>query len=158
MLCQASPERGGWLGGGPFVGEVVGGDSLSLATSSPTCTNTHADRQTHSEVQWGFRCAGVRLVRQREVNTVYTTVTCGIKCVAFQKWLSVHFQTLVVDGLYPHVHWISHFVAYNKNSAGNLLHVVQHKMVECERRQRQRKISQVLTMTEGRISLIWSLY
>lgn len=44
-LCQASPETGGGLGGGPFVGEVAGEDSLSFATSSsPTCTNTHTVR------------------------------------------------------------------------------------------------------------------
>lgn len=45
--CQASPARGGWAGGGPFVGEVAGEDSLSLATSSPTYTDTH----THGEGQ-----------------------------------------------------------------------------------------------------------
>lgn len=43
-LCQASPETGGGLGGGPFVGEVAGEDSLSFATSSsPTRTNTHSE-------------------------------------------------------------------------------------------------------------------
>lgn len=73
VLCQASPERGGWLGGGPFVGEVAGEDSLSFATSSPTCANTHI--KTHSEGQWGSAVQEVKVVRQREVNPVYTTVT-----------------------------------------------------------------------------------
>lgn len=55
MLCQASPERGGLLGGEPFVGDVAGGHSLSFATSSPTCANTHKD--THGEEQRGFSYA-----------------------------------------------------------------------------------------------------
>lgn len=73
-LCQASPERGAWLGGGPFVGEVAGRDSLSLATSSPTHTNRHTQRHTVMGCE-GSAVQEVRFVRQRDVNTVYITVT-----------------------------------------------------------------------------------
>lgn len=66
-LCQASPERGGWLGGGPFTGEVAGGDSLSLATSSPTHTETH----THSE--------GSAVQEVSEENSGETQVTQQLK-------------------------------------------------------------------------------
>lgn len=63
--AKASPERGGWLGGGPFVGEGVGGDSLSLAASSPTCTDTHRRTVRDSE---GSDVQELDFMRQ--VNTV----------------------------------------------------------------------------------------
>ena len=51
VLCYASPDRGGGLDGGFFVGEVVRGDSLSLATSSPARKHTHTDTHAHTDAE-----------------------------------------------------------------------------------------------------------
>ena len=75
-LCRASPERGGGLGGGPFVGEVAGEDSLSFATSSPTCTNTHTDSVRDSE---GSALQKVKFVRQKRSDFLHTGVTSEIE-------------------------------------------------------------------------------
>lgn len=77
---RASPGRGGWLGEGPFVGEVAEGDSLSFATSSPTYTDTDTHTVRDGE---GSAMQEVRFMRPRGVNTVYTTGTLDILCVAF---------------------------------------------------------------------------
>jgi len=73
-LCQASPERGGRLASGTFVGEVAGVDSLSFATSSPFSTKMHTDTQKVRD-SVGLAEQEVRFVPHREVKTVYTTVT-----------------------------------------------------------------------------------
>lgn len=102
-LCQASPERGVWLGGGPFVGEVAGGDSLSFTTSSPTCTNTHTDTYTVRNSE-GSAEHKVTFVRQREVNTVYkqkSQVSLGLLCITFgfkidyRTWINYNKQKLL---------------------------------------------------------------
>lgn len=60
------------------MGEVAGGDSLSLATSSPTYTNTHT--QTHT-VRVCLAVQEVRFVRPKGVITVNKTVTSDPVCV-----------------------------------------------------------------------------